>query len=63
MKKDYVIFYASADCKFYDHSVIPAVSVADAYKTAKMFCKKSGLTLLGVVEKRTFIDNCQIFNF
>lgn len=51
MKKDYVIFYASADGKFYDRSIIPAISVADAYKTAKMFCKKSGLTLMGVVEK------------
>nr|DAE90153.1 MAG TPA: hypothetical protein [Microviridae sp.] len=63
MKKDYVIFYISADGKFYDHSIIPAISVADAYKTAKMFCKKSGLTLTGVVEKHTFKDNCQIFNF
>jgi hypothetical protein len=51
MKKDYVIFYASADGKFYDRFVISAISVVDAYKTAKMFCKKSGMTFMGVVEK------------
>lgn len=54
MKKDFVIFYASVDGKLCDRTVIPAISLADAYKTAKLFCKTSGLTLMGVV-KKTFL--------
>lgn len=62
MKKKYVIFYLSADSKYYDHVVMMDISFTSAYKNAKLFCKKSGLNLMGVVEEQTFKDNCQIFN-
>lgn len=63
MKKEYVIFYLSVDGKYYGHAIIMDISFAGVYKAAKLFCKKSGLNLTGIVEKQTFKDNCQIFNY
>jgi hypothetical protein len=53
MKKDYVVFYLSADGSYYDNFTVSAVSFSDACKSTKSFSKQSGLSIMGVVEEKT----------
>ena len=55
MSKNYVVFFTSADGSYRDSYVISAVSFSDACKSAKAFSKQSGLSIMGVIEKKTLM--------
>lgn len=63
MKKEYIVFYLSADGRFHGRTTVLAVSFSSAYKDAKLFSRDSGCTLVGLVERQTFKYNCLISNY
>lgn len=57
MKKNYVVFYLSADGAYCDNFTVSAVSFSDACKSARSFSKQSGLSIMGVIEKKNLSRN------
>ena len=57
MSKNYVVFCTSVDGSYRDSYAISAASFSDACKSAKAFSKQSGLSILGVIEKKTLFQN------
>lgn len=62
MKKEYIVLYLTVSRSYYGIHTLTASSFPRAYKAARDYCKASNFELVGVVEKQTFKDNCQIFN-
>lgn len=52
--KNYTLFYSNAGSAGYDTVVFKAKSLNDAISYAKLWCKKSNKTLLGVIDARIF---------
>lgn len=63
MKKLYFVICLTADGTCYDHSTVFAASFVQAYKDAKSFSKKAGLTLKAIIERDTLLDNFNLPNF
>lgn len=57
MKKEYIIICAFVDGKHYMRFTSLSASFSDACKTAKLFSKHSGLTVVGVIEQKILSDN------
>lgn len=52
--KNYTLFYSNADSVSFDTVVFKAKSLNDAISYAKLWCKRSNKSLLGVIDARTF---------
>ena len=57
MKKEFTIICISADGKHYVRFASLSASFSDACKTAKLFSKYSGLTIVGIVRQNILSDD------